>query len=788
MRMTTPLGLLRLLTIGMIAISSWPTPTPTNTTSTMMMAEARFVTTAATELISQNQRSAVSLQFEAEDGILSGVQVANNHAGFSGIGFADYGGSGSFTSWSVDIPTAGQYDVTLRYASANSRPVQLLLNDNVVANGQFTVTATGQWNNWQSETVTVTLPAGNGQILKILARQNPGPNVDFVTLQLVDGSGGGGGGGTSLTSPPSPSPVSNDEDVAGTLHVVLTTSERMDRNQFKASANGVYEVGLTNGGDLVVRNVASRQVVWSLEAETQRQIDGTAMWMQNDGNLVIRGAPTAAQSTGPAIWTSGTAGKIDAYQFVINNVGGIAVVLLFQNEQVVWSVGLNSSGPRKTPLTPFPTPPSPPPPPPPAPAPGPSPSGGPRTMPSNMPANVVLASGRDFRRNQFTSSPNGVYSVGLANDGRFILRQNGQEVWQLRDVRAGNVVRNADRGFMQSDGNLVLRPSSGGSVWNSETSNNNGAELWVDDGGRVSVVFRGTALWFDGLPRGTYIRGRPSSPDLQFPVRGYFYYAWYPETWSVNGAPVFFRPNQRGIGQQQYKSGDPAVVTSHIQALDYAWADLSIVSWFGPRHRLDRARITQLMDETIAQGSTIKWTVYHEEERKEDAPVSELVNDLEFLEEWFAWHPAWAHKDGKPVIFVYNEAGCEVADRWLQAANIANWYVNLKLFPRYQNCNSQPDSWHQYGVGDGVLDYDECTTIAPGFWRSDQSNAMYPRVGRQTFCRQVTTMNDNNRDWQLITSFNEWGEGTAVESAVEWQSSSGYGQYLDCLHDPVRFG
>jgi hypothetical protein len=36
--------------------------------------------------------------------------------------------------------------------------------------------------------------------------------------------------------------------------------------------------------------------------------------------------------------------------------------------------------------------------------------------------------------------------------------------------------------------------------------------------------------------------------------------------------------------------------------------------------------------------------------------------------------------------------------------------------------------------------------------------------------------------FQLITTFNEWGEGTAVESAQEWATSSGFGAYLDALH------
>jgi len=40
----------------------------------------------------------------------------------------------------------------------------------------------------------------------------------------------------------------------------------------------------------------------------------------------------------------------------------------------------------------------------------------------------------------------------------------------------------------------------------------------------------------------------------------------------------------------------------------------------------------------------------------------------------------------------------------------------------------------------------------------------------------------SNAEWQLIITFSEWGEGTNVEPAVEWCSSSGYGQYLDVLH------
>jgi len=41
----------------------------------------------------------------------------------------------------------------------------------------------------------------------------------------------------------------------------------------------------------------------------------------------------------------------------------------------------------------------------------------------------------------------------------------------------------------------------------------------------------------------------------------------------------------------------------------------------------------------------------------------------------------------------------------------------------------------------------------------------------------------SNAVWQLVLSFNEWPEGTSVESAREWETPSGFGAYLDALHE-----
>jgi hypothetical protein len=46
----------------------------------------------------------------------------------------------------------------------------------------------------------------------------------------------------------------------------------------------------------------------------------------------------------------------------------------------------------------------------------------------------------------------------------------------------------------------------------------------------------------------------------------------------------------------------------------------------------------------------------------------------------------------------------------------------------------------------------------------------------------------SNARFQLVTTFNEWGEGTSVESATQWSSASGRGTYLDVLHKHLASG
>ena len=297
----------------------------------------------------------------------------------------------------------------------------------------------------------------------------------------------------------------------------------------------------------------------------------------------------------------------------------------------------------------------------------------------NIERMVVLESDSSLERGMFVHSPNEQYKAGLGQNGDFMLKDRQDSIIWSTDGGRG------ERLFLQSDGNLILRASSGKPVWDSGTNGNAGAVLVVDDSGLLSIVSKeGTKIWFDGIPRGVY--DRPTSPGLTFPTRGIFYYPWFPATFYVNGEPIKFESD---LGR--YSSSDADVAKAHIDSLDYARINLSIASWWGPDTHLDRARLTMLMDETIAMGSPLKWTVYHED--SQDHPSSASIRtDLEYLKKWFAWHPTWAHVDGRPVIFAYNEDGCDVVNRWMDASN-GEWYVVLKLFPKFKECDRQPDHW-----------------------------------------------------------------------------------------------
>jgi hypothetical protein len=282
---------------------------------------------------------------------------------------------------------------------------------------------------------------------------------------------------------------------------------------------------------------------------------------------------------------------------------------------------------------------------------------------------------------------------------------------------------------------------------------------------------------------GTELAGAPPPrPQPTFPIRAAFYYPWFPEAWSQSGISPFTE-HHPSLGF--YDSTDDAVRDAHLRALDYAGFDAGIYSWWGQGSKED-ARFPGMLARTRTTGSSLRWAVYYEREGNgPDPPVAQLRSELDYIASRYASDPAYLEVGGRPVIFVYADAAddCDMVQRWHRANDRARgFYVVLKVFDGYRTCADQPEGWHQYApAGRADRQPSFSYSISPGFHLTGLGPQRLPR-DLSAFRDAVRRMVASGEPWQLVTTFNEWGENSATESAREWSSPSGFGQYLDALH------
>ncbi len=269
--------------------------------------------------------------------------------------------------------------------------------------------------------------------------------------------------------------------------------------------------------------------------------------------------------------------------------------------------------------------------------------------------------------------------------------------------------------------------------------------------------------------------------DVQpsFPIRAAFYYPWFPEGWNQQGMNPFTRYHPT-LGN--YDSSAPSTLAAHLAAFRYAKIDVGISSWWGQGSATDN-RMPQILAATA--GTPTRWAVYYEPEGSSDPSVSQLTADLTYLRDRYGKDPSYLRVGGRFVVFVYADGAdsCAMVDRWTQANAGIGAYLVLKVFPGYRTCANQPSSWHQYAPAvatDSQAGFS--FAISPGFFKANEASARLVRDPNR-WSTNIQAMIASGAPWQLITTFSEWGEGTSVENATEWTTQSGYGTYLDALHN-----
>jgi glycoprotein endo-alpha-1,2-mannosidase len=290
-----------------------------------------------------------------------------------------------------------------------------------------------------------------------------------------------------------------------------------------------------------------------------------------------------------------------------------------------------------------------------------------------------------------------------------------------------------------------------------------------------------------------------------------FYYGWYgnPQVsrqwrhWK-NVDPVTKRAENAADwpAYGAYDSHDPAVVERQVEAARAAGITGFIASWWGPGSFEDRG-MPLLLAAAAKHGLAV--SAYYEKIAGEDAPsrITAAIGDIDYLLARYGGDKAWLRARGKPVLFVYGRAMRELLPPdWqdvvaqvrrdnpggvvLIADSLDPRFVSL--FDGASNYNVTGQTQHKSppeirawahaaypkmaaAAGPGKV---STVTVIPGY---DDRNLGRPpprpvtdRWGGETYRVLWQEAIAAAPDYVLITSWNEWHEGSELEPSAEYGS------------------
>jgi glycoprotein endo-alpha-1,2-mannosidase len=284
-----------------------------------------------------------------------------------------------------------------------------------------------------------------------------------------------------------------------------------------------------------------------------------------------------------------------------------------------------------------------------------------------------------------------------------------------------------------------------------------------------------------------------------------FYYPWYgtPEFggaerhWGKWDAARKDAPASRRwpVGGP-YDSTDPMVVDRHMAEFAQAGIDVPIVSWWGKGDHSDKA-MRVILDQAAKHGRKV--TVYFEVVRGEPPTAASAAEDLNYLAKQYTSHPAWLRLGRQPVIFLYGRVMHQLGDvKWCQALDLARKQSGVDWIAIADGINAGYgalfDGIHSYNTMGSYLNRPEsawagvarahmtdsirfarpfehiaCATIVPGYddTKIRKPGANLDRFGGRLYDAQWQVALETQPDWLLITSFNEWHEGSEIEPSAE---------------------
>lgn len=260
-----------------------------------------------------------------------------------------------------------------------------------------------------------------------------------------------------------------------------------------------------------------------------------------------------------------------------------------------------------------------------------------------------------------------------------------------------------------------------------------------------------------------------------------FYYPWYGHPDGPSGRYRHWDPkvanhsahNTPALGY--YDSQDPAVIEQHARWATRAGLDGLVLSWWSRSDPPD-ALLGRWLD--VAAQHRLRLTVYIEDCRD----VAGLRETAKHLLSRFAVHPAWLRHRGRPVLFLYGRVLERVGAAGVAAAlgdlgaHVNAMGLDTDLLDAVDGLHVYFHARHyeRYAGGLDILrraaalfDIPVVATVMPGYddRRIRKPGFALPRGDGSRWRHDWALA--RGADWVLLTSFNEWHEGSEIEPSKE---------------------
>ena len=266
-----------------------------------------------------------------------------------------------------------------------------------------------------------------------------------------------------------------------------------------------------------------------------------------------------------------------------------------------------------------------------------------------------------------------------------------------------------------------------------------------------------------------------------------FYYAWFDQaTWSsgqTSDQPA-----------QPYDSRDRATIQRHVAQAKSAGIDAFVQSWYGPSggvNNMTESNFATLLD--VAAQSGFRAAVDFEVTGPFFGSTGDVQSALSTLLSGHAQHPAYLKVSGKPVVFFWRQQRFSVDDwaairnqvdpnrasiwiaegtdpSYLRVFDGIHWYsvawsadpaASLADYAAKVRKTAQDLGGFRYWISPVMPGYDDTRLRGSGGFVRPRNNGDYYRT---TFAGA----SKSGADWVVVTSFNEWPEGSQIEPSVSY--------------------